>query len=220
MARLDVFGESRVGRGIRDGRVERRWALRHGVAERDDLLGALDGADVLRKGGGARVDDEHGVEPHALGNGWHLVGRAEPDGREHARQVRDVELELLGAHARARLEQRAQASRLFGPVDEPDLPGFGESAGEQLTGRGRVRFVDEPEVGLEPVDDLGVGAEERLVGREGVLERRLPPGEFKLGRDLLGGHVSVGQVGQQRREALFAQLGDERRALLQVVHHG
>ena len=80
-----------------------------------------------------------------------------------------------------------------------------------------MRLVDEPEVALEPVDDRGVGAEQRAVAAQQVLERGLPPRELELVADAVLGHVPHRQLGQQRLEAERGELGAQRRALDEVV---
>ena len=80
-------------------------------------------------------------------------------------------------------------------------------------------LIHEPEVALESVDDRGVGAEQRAVAAQQVLERRLPPREFELCADELFGNVPHGQFGQQRFEAERGQFGAKRRPLDEVVEH-
>ena len=59
--------------GFVEGELERGRGLRHGVAERHHLLAAADRPDRLGDGDGAGVDQQHGVERHAVGDLAHLV---------------------------------------------------------------------------------------------------------------------------------------------------
>ena len=78
-------------------------------------------------------------------------------------------------------------------------------------------FVDEAEVAFEAVDDRGVGAEERAVSAQQVLQRRLPPGPFELGAHLLLGDVTHRELGEERLEAEPRELGAQGRPLDEVV---
>ena len=148
----------------------------------------------------------------------HLVRRREPHRRERTREVRCDRVEGLGRRALA-LQHAAQRGGLVRPVDDADLPGLGEHPRQLLPGRRRVRFVDQPEVRLEPVEHAGVGVEQCAVAREQRLEHRLPPGELEFGAHLALRHVPLRQVGEQRVEVAVAQRGEQRGALLQVGEH-
>ena len=101
---------------------------------------------------------------------------------------------------RSERSRRRSVVGLLGPVDDADLPGLGEQGGERAAGCRGVRLVDQPEVGLEPVEHAGVGVQQGLVAGEHRLEHGLPPGELELGGDVLLGDVPARQVGEQRVE--------------------
>ncbi len=82
-----------------------------------------------------------------------------------------------------------------------------------------MRLVDEAEVGLEPLEHVGLRAEQGAVGGEQAVERRPPPGELELGGDLLLGHVPAREVGDQVVELQLPQAADQAAALLQVLQH-
>ena len=117
------------------------------------------------------------------------------------------------------LERALQGGGLGGLVDDPDAPLGRELGGEQRTGCRGMRLVDEAEVPLEPVDDGGVGPEERAVAAQQVLEGGLPPRVLELRADRVLGHVPHRQLGQERLESERGELGAQRRPLDEVVEH-
>ena len=85
--------------------------------------------------------------------------------------------------------------------------------------RRRVGLVDQSEVSLESFEHFGVRTEQCLVTGEQRFECRLPPREFELDAHLRLGHVSVGQVANQRVETQVRQLRQHGGALVQVDQH-
>ncbi len=83
-----------------------------------------------------------------------------------------------------------------------------------------VRLVDEPEVALETVDDARVGAQQRPVGAQQMLEGRLPPRELELGTHALLGNVTHRQLDEELLQAQTRELGTQLRALDEVVEEG
>lgn len=199
-----------------DGDAERRRRLRDRVAEDDGLAGTTDGSDGLGDGDGSGVDEDHRVERHRVRDLRDLVRRGEPDRGDRTGQVRCRVVQQAGGD-RAVAELALQRGGLLRPVDEPDLPVLGELPREALGHPGRVRVVDESEVGLDPVEHVGVRAEQCPVGLQHGLERGLPPGEFELGGHLHVGDVPVRQVGEERLELQVAERLHQLGALLQVV---